>query len=500
MLGPEDGPKRLVLQDLKAPAEWNKKLSDLVDLNPNGAPVYFVCGPKSSGKSTFAKLLTNRLITSRCVRKMSRAWPAVHVLDLDPGQPDFSPPGLVSLNKIQSPNLSPPFAYPALSLGADGPPWAHAVATMSPALDPQHLIECGMDLFTRARAQPNAMLPLVVNTPGWIHGTGLEILIQLIDGMRPTAVIYTSQDGPEETMEGLQRACIQIPLSTLPSHANELTSRTAQHLRTMQMMSYFHLDDQFFGDAAPRWSTTYMTDVRPWRVRYQGQRRGFLGLLFYDHQPPAGLIPDAIDGMILAAVRIDDMKAFRDLLAAHTSPPPPDDSWTEDLVARNDQGIPFIPNPLGRTLDPKYSKALGLVLVRGIDPQRGELHILTPQSGDMLAENGGESQRLVFVSGKFDTPFWAYTESFYDQSFESSARETADITSDDGEHVEEGEGGDEVNAQAAVVGGDVAATKILPSAEDSRDQRAPWVEVLHGSQKRPCGSTIWRVRRDLGRG
>ena len=28
---------------------------------------------------------------------------------------------------------------------------------------------------------------------------------------------------------------------------------------------------------------------------------------------------------------------------------------------------------------------------------------------------------------------------------------------------------------------------------------APWIEVLRGSEKRPIGSKVWRVRRDLGK-
>jgi polynucleotide 5'-hydroxyl-kinase GRC3/NOL9 len=30
--------------------------------------------------------------------------------------------------------------------------------------------------------------------------------------------------------------------------------------------------------------------------------------------------------------------------------------------------------------------------------------------------------------------------------------------------------------------------------------QTPWVEMLHGNQKRSVGSRVWRVRRDLGKG
>jgi polynucleotide 5'-hydroxyl-kinase GRC3/NOL9 len=39
-----------------------------------------------------------------------------------------------------------------------------------------------------------------------------------------------------------------------------------------------------------------------------------------------------------------------------------------------------------------------------------------------------------------------------------------------------------------------------PEGAQGRRMEVPWVEMLHGSQKRAAGSKVWRVRRDLGRG
>lgn len=68
----------------------------------------------------------------------------------------------------------------------------------------------------------------------------------------------------------------------------------------------------------------------------------------------------------------------------------------------------------------------------------------------------------MLVSGKFDTPGWAYTEGLI--------RQNAGNASDDDE-------------------------------SDAFDKfpEIPWVETLKGSQGRGGGARVWRVRRDLGK-
>lgn len=58
--------------------------------------VIIVKGPKRTGKSTFARLLLNRLAT---------VYRRVAYLECDLGQTEFCPPGLVALNVIEHPIL-----------------------------------------------------------------------------------------------------------------------------------------------------------------------------------------------------------------------------------------------------------------------------------------------------------------------------------------------------------------------------------------------------------
>ncbi|KAK0611536.1 hypothetical protein B0T14DRAFT_530611 [Immersiella caudata] len=489
----EDVPKRAPLQVLSSPAEWNKKLAGLLKAKLQGnTPVVFLCGPKSSGKSTFGKLLANRLITDNGDSN-KKAWASVAVLDIDPGQPEYGPPGVISLNKLSAPNLAPSFCHPSLE-PTNGQLRSHAVAAITPAQDPSHYIECALDLLAHYYATLGPKCPLLINTPGWIQGTGLDILSSLVQDIRPTEVIYMSQDGPEETVDALKAVCTTtIPFTTLPSQPTSNTSRTANDFRTMQTLSYFHLNHPSLTTPTPAWNPTPLTALRPWCVRYRGASQGTLGILCYDHQPGPSLLSEAITGMVLALVQISSPLAFRDLLSPSDSDPASQVDMDIDSppaspgIISTPEGLPLIQNPMGRTLDPRHSRALGLVLIRGIDTARGQLQLLTPLPEEVFT--GVDGKDLVLVAGKFDTPSWAYAEDLYLRAFSSGKGSGSGVTTSraEGEGESEEEGIEEV-----------AKAENSVSIGHARDE-VPWVEALHGCQKKAVGSGVWRVRRDLGR-
>ncbi|KAK5661725.1 hypothetical protein OQA88_9825 [Cercophora sp. LCS_1] len=463
----EDGPKKIPLQELSSPAEWNKKLAGIIKSKNGGDnPIIFLCGPKSSGKSTFGRLLANRLVTDQGHAK-NKPWSPIAILDLDPGQPEYSPPGIISLVRVQAPNLAPSFCHPA----SPSQIRSHAIAATTPAQDPSHFVACALDLLSHHHTVlPNT--PLIVNTPGWIQGTGLDILVSLIKGTHPTEVIYMSFDGPDESVEALESAtrAKTTVFTTLPSQASAGASRTSLELRTMQTMAYFHLAS--LDEEPPTWETTPLNAIRPWRVRYSGADRGFFGVLCYDHQPGPDLLGEAINGMVLGLVRVESLEAWKEFGLDEMAV---DGDATEGVMVDTREGIPMVRNPFGRTLDPRYTRALGLVLVRGIDTGRKELQIVTPINGDLLCEGGKD---LVLIAGKFDTPNWAYAEELYAKQW-GGIKVTAGSEEEDDEEVS--------NPGAA---GFVTTNEVVA---------VPWVEIIHGSKKRSIGSRVWRVRRDLGR-
>lgn len=236
----------------------------------------------------------------------------------------------------------------------------------------------------------------------------------------------------------------------------------------MQTMSYFHRDTD-----TQSWHAKPLASLRPWNVRYAGANPGIRGILSYDFQSPPNLLADAINGMILAAVVVEDKAAFRSITAGNRENTLR--KSTEPAVAWSPEGLPILANPADAALDPAHSRTLGLVLVRGIDVSNQQLQIITPIPVAEIERAREQGHRIVLVHGKFDPPTWAYMEGVYEKSkalLPSVDNSASDAESD--RDVEETNG-------------------------DQEDMDMPWVEVLRGNQKRPVGSKAWRVRRDLGR-
>lgn len=80
-------------------------------MDSNNVPVmiYFsdntravVCGGKGVGKSTFLRVLTNCILS----RQMTEGR-GVLILDFDPGQAEFTPPGCLAVVLVKAPLLGP---------------------------------------------------------------------------------------------------------------------------------------------------------------------------------------------------------------------------------------------------------------------------------------------------------------------------------------------------------------------------------------------------------
>lgn len=466
-------------------------------------------GPKSSGKSTFGKILTNRLLTNIHAHVKKPSISGVVVLDLDPGQPEYCGVGHIALVLVTSPVLSPSFCRPLDTAGIRTIR-SHALASLSPASDPSLYTEMALDLIAHYR-NGFGSYSLIINTPGWIQGTGLDLLVTLVGELRPSEVIYMSRMGPADAVEALEGACTATRFSTLPSQPNRVGLRTAVDLRSMQTMAYFHTEALSWSGSNhnARWFPKPLTAMTPWQVRFRGPSRGIFAVLCYDFQTQPDLIADAINGTVLAAVEVESMKAFRDVGghqipfdatnsgAISGSPMDLDKTDTreaispsltllqERIITMTTEGIPFIDTSHGLTLDPRYSRSLGLVLVRGIDVDNGDLHLLCPITTSQIEDAQAKGSQIVLVSGKFDPPSWAYTEDLYFQS-----------QSDGGSRND----GADADSQPEGIQADSEGTRgNITAPFDSSAATVPWIQALTRNQKRGAGSKVWRVRRDLGR-
>lgn len=478
-----DVTKRRVIHELVSPPEWNKLLASVEPTTRSGHQYSgFICGPKSAGKSTFARLLTNRLLTS--YQEDSKA---VIVLDLDPGQPEFAPPGTVSLIRVSRPNLGVPFTHTSFDDPGNTAVRCHTLAAVTPASSPDLFIACAIDLYEFYQRH-HRKCPLIINTPGWILGTGLDLLVALITRMRPAEVIYMSEDGPADVVEALE-AATKNKFSTLPSQPSEFMSRTSAHFRSMQMMSYFHSqvqpDNKAVTTSSIKWAAQPLSHTRPYVVRYEGEDQDIMGILSYDCQTPPELLAASINGAVLAIVEIEESKAFQEV--DKTISTFQGEAEKDVEICRTPEGLPFIVNSTDGTLDPRYSHTIGLALIRAVDTKNKSLQVITPLTTETLERIRSQGRNIVLVHGNFDSPHWAYTEDLYERAKQDDAADK-DLHMSDGETSD-----DETEAEA------VDCTAEAGRAYTSESWTVPWIETLSGNQKRPVGSRVWRVRRDLGR-
>lgn len=278
-----------------------------------------VCGPKATGKSTFSRLALNSLLSKAAQKRRQSSGSvdaSVALLDLDPGQPEFSPPGELSLVHLRTFVLGPPFTHPVPeSTYGNQAIRAHHVAATSPKDDPDHYMACALDLMKHYRLllQRNPTCPLVVNCSGWVYGSGLEVLAELISKLGITDVVYLSEAGPPEVVEELLSATkkARIPFHVLPSQPSEWVIRSASDLRAMQSLSYFHLAPSIKGHTS--WDHRPITNMAPWTVRYAGPDQGIVGIMVLGERQDPDYLAEILDGALVGVVLVEDESAIPSL-------------------------------------------------------------------------------------------------------------------------------------------------------------------------------------------
>ena len=471
-------------------------MSKLILENETRTAAVLVCGPKAAGKSTFCRILSNSLLSrGQATRdKVNR----VAFIDLDPGQPELSPPGELSLVMLRSCLLGPPFTHPTAS-GESIVVRAHYFGYSSPKEDLDHYSSCALDLYNHYQQtrEVHGPCPLVINCSGWIQGSGLELLTNLMRTLRLTDVIYMSTSGPEEVVDALNKASKETStaLQLLSSQASSAATRTAADLRLMQTVSYFHIDEPQNGTL--RWNPYPLTCQPPFIVHYAGPKQAIHAVMILGDAQNPDFISSALDGCIVSISVIEDDTPLS--APNHEADPreargdhEPDGSFTtdttpniDDLESETDPNQ-NIPNPLPRTpegipyipathhtvtpLSPRDSYAFGQALIRGIDTTAQAFHILTPIPSSTLATL--KKDKIVLVRGRLDTPTWAYTEEMEWERERARRREgelgiADEAQEDDDDGVKEWVG------------------------------KQPWASLVDDSGGRSGSGRVRRIRRDL---
>lgn len=466
------------LRLLEVPSDWQRTVSSLQSIKNERPLAIMVCGPKGAGKSTFCRILANAMLQKAPATGNTNAPDnaCVAFLDLDPGQPEYSPPGEISLLRLQSWNLGPPFTHP--TSGANQLVRAHHFGHTSPKEDPKHYYRCALDLLDHYRrmARDHRPCPLIINSSGWIQSTGLELLSDLIHGMSLTDAIYMSTSGPEDVVETLQEATSRsnVTFHQLTSQSSDFASRTAADFRMMQTLSYFHISEPEGEYFEMRWNPWLLTRTVPLVIHYAGPKQAILAVTTVDNAPNLEFLDSILDGSVVGVVAVDQsnkaLTGDNDSAGAFEQ----DESLLDQTADRPKQvsiqrtatEIPYLSSSNHTTspLSPGRSFSLGQALIRGIDATNKTIHLLTPVLATTLQ---AQSPNIVLVRGSLDTPTWAYKENLELEKAKRRVRERR-----------------------------LDTNEVLDGEERRRwVEKQPWASIVDGGRR--SSGKVRRVRRDI---
>ncbi|CAK3965788.1 Polynucleotide 5 -hydroxyl-kinase grc3 [Lecanosticta acicola] len=385
LASPRDDPLRRSLSSLEISDDTKRVISRInARLEANERPRILAVGAKSSGKSTFSRILCNVLVTRPGGQKVA-------YLDIDPGQPEFGTPGQLSVVEVGSPILGPPFCHPATTRSLSYRLIrSHNIAATSFKDEPDHFIICVMDLL---RHVPKS-LPLITNPCGWVSGTGASVLLQLIGQLRITDVVVLH---PVETQLQNDIEAAKLNVHAVAKRPGGSSTKTPAELRSMQTMSYFHQKQKTATASDLVWLDKSISKMRPWMVSYDRIDSGIAAILSYNHAPHPEFLAEVLNGMVVAVTV-------------------PDDGLIDpDIVRRTPQeSLPYMVSDLhgcSSPVDPRESNCIGVALIRGIDTENKRLLLLTPLHDAEIASL--MQRQIVLVRGSFDCPEWAFLEDQY---------------------------------------------------------------------------------------
>mmetsp|Transcript_14778 Transcript_14778/g.22388 ORF Transcript_14778/g.22388 Transcript_14778/m.22388 type:complete len:616 (+) Transcript_14778:115-1962(+) len=183
-----------------------------------------VSGAKNVGKSTFVKFICNKILSNSKASGVS----SVAILDCDVGQPEFSPPSLLSLTVLTQPLLCPSHAH--MVCGDSSTSYATAekhhsafyYGSNSPKMNPisfSHAVKELMNDYITMCGKSDQNIPLIINTDGWVKGMGFEILSSTIDIVNPGHIVQILGSTKAKFFDLTSHASLERTIHVVFSHS-----------------------------------------------------------------------------------------------------------------------------------------------------------------------------------------------------------------------------------------------------------------------------------------
>ncbi|EGV65796.1 hypothetical protein CANTEDRAFT_118501 [Yamadazyma tenuis ATCC 10573] len=216
---------------------------------------FITIGNKNSGKSTISKLLLNTLVESS----------PISILDLDPGQSEYSKPYCLSLTNHFDPIIG--FNY---HKNENDLHYFYGFTT--PQGNPELYLKITKSLIEhyQKNLKPKGH-HLIINTPGWVKGYGKELLTEITEWVQPDHLILLSANklDNEETLSNLVFKNLRIWKGYFVQNRY-----SAAEVRNFNKLVYFHktkpLQYNFID---------HLLDSSPLKISYQtGEDSSFVGV------------------------------------------------------------------------------------------------------------------------------------------------------------------------------------------------------------------------------
>ncbi|CAD5206146.1 unnamed protein product [Bursaphelenchus okinawaensis] len=349
---------------------------DQVRIHVDQQQKIMLTGPKGVGKSTICRYLINRFI------QLGRP---LYLLDTDMGQAEMTPMGCFSITRITKPIFSLPFLHQPLHFG-DG---CLYMGTLSPGNNPAHfrqLMHYQVHRFI-ADAEPNAIL--MINTMGWIEQLGRQLNLELIETVKPTAILNlhgtTSFNLVDYRIPQFTNIFDYIP----PSRANLKPSLqiTPPQWRDLTMTGYLAnvLDDERFGK--PSVNRT-LANVMARQVSF-----GNIGIYIHPERDriAENLVLNVLNCSVVA-------------LCSMMYPGGEDGEANKLEVHRvnNNIDLPAILYPMNPE-NPPLLKCYGYGLIRSISPELKRYYLVTPLPDEICRKVD-----IFALGSKIQTPKYVY--------------------------------------------------------------------------------------------
>lgn len=312
-------------------------------------PVRIVLGgSKNSGKSSMIRALCNRFLLER-IRNENQddeqtACPIL-VLDLDPGQTEFTPPGCVSLVEVTETLMGPPSSHQvkpekSFLVGGGSTPGAHPdMYVRSVELLMQHLHENNCSSYI-----------LLVNTMGWVSGIGELLFGSILNVVEPTRLLCLE---PDFKVPQTAWPCKPITTAPLVSHISPLQSMFAKDPYTKAVNASLHREASIIGYFKGSAIIEKNPHVIPWSE---------VALHEISCVAPCQEILYLMNGNMVALCRVPE----RLLLKSKSKPLLPKFFRSD----RKGQDEPF--------------ECLGYGIVRCVDPVNKWIYVATPESSEIF--------------------------------------------------------------------------------------------------------------------